>query len=413
MNQNFLHFGILLSNVVDKNSFIEKLLSDDKPEQLRPLKGCKGILFSDLTIAEIVENEHRHQHIEISTSQNRQLQTFSSGERRKVLLEYCLSQQPDFIIFDNPFDHLDHISRMELSEQMRNLAVGLSIIQLAHREDSLLPFIDKRGYVYDNSFVIHDLPQKTKNLKSNAVIEIPDTLLSFDKAYQKIVKFDKVNINYDDQPILQNISWEVKSGEFWQLIGPNGSGKSTILSLITGENPKAYGQNIVIFDRKKGSGESVWEIKKKIGHFSTNMTELFKRNQSVEHMILSGFFDSIGLYQKPSGLQLRKAEQWLDVVGMGHLKNQSFRTLSLGQQRLVLIVRALIKQPPLLILDEPFEGLDDDSAKMVANLLNILVKTTSITLLYVSHTLEKTLVPSHVFELKPSSIGSIGQVRDS
>ena len=148
--------------------------------------------------------------------------------------------------------------------------------------------------------------------------------------------------------------------------------------------------------------------KKNIGHFSTNLAELFKRNHTVEQMVLSGFFDSVGLYEKPSGLQQQKALQWLEVVNMSHLKNVYFNRLSLGQQRLILIVRALIKQPPLLILDEPFEGLDTENTNLVAQLVNTLIKKTAITVIYVSHTIEKALEPSHIYELTPHKNGSVG-----
>lgn len=369
------------------------------------------MLFSDLAIAQVIEKEHRHQTIEITTSQNRPLRTFSSGERRKALLEHCLAQNPDYIIFDTPFDHLDLQSRKELSRQFREISHSIAIIQLEHQRDNLLPFITQRGYVKDNSFAIFDLPAPHQALTPNILLDLPSSLVSCDQSYKKIINFDKVNVDYDGQPVVTNISWSINQGEFWQLIGPNGSGKSTLLSLITGDNPKAYGQNITLFDKRKGSGESIWDLKRKIGQFSTNLAELFTRNQTVEQMVLSGFFDSIGLYKKPSGLQLQKAAQWLGVIGLGHLRHSYFHKLSLGQQRLVLIARALVKQPPLLILDEPFEGLDVDSTRLVAQLITTLVVKTQFTIIYVSHTVENALAPSHIYELVPSVGGSIGHVR--
>ena len=410
MNQNLIHFEILVSNTVKKTIFINTILSSQSTGALAVFNGYNGVLFSDLTIAEFIEKEHRHDSIEMSNSEKRQLQTFSSGERRKVLLTYCLAQKPDYIIFDNPFDHLDLQSRTDLSHQLMELSKSISIIQLSSREESLLPFITKKGYVYDHSFFVSDTPEKVQNRQSHLASEFPSSLLAFNQNYENIIKLDSVCIDYDDKPIITNISWEVKQGEFWQLIGPNGSGKSTLLSLITGENPKAYGQNITIFDRKKGSGESIWDIKKRIGHFSTNLAELFKRNHTVEQMILSGFFDSVGLYVKPSGLQQQKAIQWLETIHMQHLKDVYFNRLTLGQQRLVLIVRALIKQPPLLILDEPFEGLDQENTDLVAQLLNILIEQTQITVIYVSHTIEKSLAPSHIYELTPHKDGSFGRI---
>ncbi len=406
-----IHYGIVISNAVDKKTFIQHILSKKSTGDLSVFNAFDGILFSDLAIAEFIEREHRHHISEIPSSKNRAFQTFSSGERRKMFLEYCIAQNPDYIIFDSPFDYLDHKSRLTLGDQLVKLSSGISILLLSNQEEDLLPFIKHRGYVSENSFEIYKMKELAESQINKHTFIFPSALMSFSENYKNIVKFNQVSVCYDEQPIVKNICWEINQGEFWQLIGPNGSGKSTLLSLISGDNPKAFGQDLIIFDRKKGSGESVWEIKKKIGYFSTNLAELFKRNHTVEQMILSGFFDSIGLYAKPSGLQQQKALQWLDVIEMKPLKNTYFNRLSLGQQRVVLIVRALIKQPPLLILDEPFEGLDIENTRLVSHLINSLAKNTDITIIYVSHTIEKTLTPSHIYELIPTENGSNGQLK--
>ena len=405
------HFGIILNNKVNKKDFVKKILSGDAPNQLAFFNKQSGILFSDLAITDFIEKEHKHHTIEITQLENRQLKTFSSGERRKAYLEYCLNQDPDYIIFDNLFDHLDHQSRKTLSDRLLKLSNSISIIQLTNRKESFLPFINNKWLIKDNSFQLSKINEVALATENTFKSDIPSSLLSFNEQCKSIVKFDKVSVSYDENPIIRDITWEVKKGEFWQLIGPNGSGKSTILSLITGDNPKAYGQNITIFGNKKGSGESIWDLKKKIGHFSTNLTELFKRNHTVNQMILSGFYDSIGLYREPSDLQQQKVAQWLEVIKMRHLKNMYFNRLTLGQQRLILIVRALVKQPPLLILDEPVEGLDYENAKLVTQLINTLIEKTEITVLYVSHTVEKSLLPTNIYELIPSENGSIGKLK--
>jgi molybdate transport system ATP-binding protein len=226
-----------------------------------------------------------------------------------------------------------------------------------------------------------------------------------------LVKFNNVCVSYNDKKIVKEINWTIKKGEFWQLIGPNGAGKSTLLSLITGENTKAYGQDIYIFGQKKGSGESIWDLKKRIGYFSTTLTELFSRNQTLEQLILSGFFDSIGLYKKPEESQIYIVNQWLKIINLLEHKKTPFLKLSLGQQRLALIIRAIIKQPPLLILDEPLEGLDDENSTLVTQLINYLISTSTITILYVSHRLESKLLPKLILELVPQKEGSIGIIK--
>ena len=224
-----------------------------------------------------------------------------------------------------------------------------------------------------------------------------------------LVKFNKVTVAYRDRTIIKDISWEINSGDFWQLIGPNGSGKSTMLSMIFGDNPKAYGQDIKLFGTKKGSGESVWEIKEKIGYFSSEMLRGFKRADSIGNMIVSGFFDSIGLYKIPTHQQIRAAHQWLQVLNMFDIRKQSFLSLSNGYQRLVLIARAMVKQPPLLILDEPTNGLDDFDAKLFVELINKISSETESAILYVSHRKEEGLTPDFIYELVPSIKGSSGK----
>ena len=185
-----------------------------------------------------------------------------------------------------------------------------------------------------------------------------------------LVHLQDVVVSYNGRAILNKINWTINPGEFWQLVGPNGSGKSTILSLITGDNPKGYGQNLVLFGIKKGSGEAVWDIKKNIGYLNATMTQFFPRLDSVEKMVLSGFFDSIGLYSMPNETQIKTAQQWLKIIGLYKERNAAFCFLPLGRQRMVMVARAMVKHPPLLILDEPTIGLDDDNIILFTALIN-------------------------------------------
>ncbi len=401
------HWDLLLSNQVDKGEFINTVLSGNSQGELSFFNGLKGILFSDIAIKKLIEEEFRHQSIEATVEANRNLRTFSSGERKKEFLKYCLNQNPDFIILDNPMDHLDHASRLALASEIQSISTSVSVIQLVNRSVDLLSFITNKAQIDDNSFELKPIKSVQSLEDSNYHIPIYDEV--FNDAV--LVKMRNVSVSYDERPILDSISWTINQGEFWQLIGPNGSGKSTILSLISGENTKGYGQDLELFGRKKGSGESIWEIKKKIGLYSTAMTDLFERNATLEQMILSGFFDSIGLYTQPTTLQRKIASQWLDLIEMGAFKNKIFNRLSTGQQRLALIIRAVIKHPPLLILDEPLEGLDDHNVALVIRLINTIKKQTNSTILFVSHRVESNLSPNAVLELIPSPTGSKGVIR--
>ncbi len=196
------------------------------------------------------------------------------------------------------------------------------------------------------------------------------------------------------------------------MAGKNGSGKTTLLSMITGDNPKAYGQNIFLFGTRKGSGESVWDIKKNIGYFTPAMVDRFRGYHSLENMLISGLLDSIGLYIKPSQAQLRVAREWLALLDMEDKKDCYFHDLSLGQQRLIMCVRAMIKHPLLLILDEPTAGLDDASAALVVDLVNKMAAESQTTIVFVSHRKEPELKSHFVYQLELTPEGSVGKVMD-
>jgi len=220
-----------------------------------------------------------------------------------------------------------------------------------------------------------------------------------------------VSVSYDGRQILNKISWTINASEFWQIVGPNGSGKSTILSLITGDNPKGYGQDLILFGRKKGSGETVWDIKQNIGYFTSTMTQFFSRMDSIEKMVISGFFDSVGLYIIPSELQVKTAHDWLKIIGLYEDRNKPFCFLPLGRQRIILVARAMVKHPPLLILDEPTSGLDDTNVAIFTALINKIAAESTSAILYVSHRAEKGLTPQYVYELIPGNNGSEGRIR--
>lgn len=404
------HWNILLSNQINKKDFIENILSGNAVGELAPFNDLKGLLFSDLAIDHFIQKEF--QYLELTAvDSNRKLSTFSSGQRKKKFLHYCIDQKPDFIIFDNPMDHLDQASRIELAKSMEAMASEIKIIQLINRHADLLPFISNNRQINSDDFVLENISNEIHESKIINQQGIPHPAHPIEYNQKILVQMNNVCVSYEERPIVKNINWTIQQGEFWQLIGPNGSGKSTLLSLINGDSPKGYGQDLHLFGRKKGSGESVWDIKKNIGYFATNMTSLFTRNHTLEQMILSGFFDSIGLYDLPTTLHKKIADEWLDLIGMLHLKNKMFKRLSVGQQRLAMIVRSVLKHPPLVILDEPVEGLDDENVAMVCQLINLLKQESNMTIVYVSHRIEPNLAPNSVFELISSEEGSTGIIK--
>ena len=413
-----IHWAVFLSNKANKLLLVHQLLSNKVPVPFEAFQGLKVALFSAIALQEFMAEEERHQFVAVSAGHNRQLRFLSNGEQKKALLEYLLLQMPDFIIADNPMDNLDFGSQAELKTMLTQIGERIPIIQLVNRQSDCLAFIQNAVGLNDKDELdFHGSVQQYFERQSREGPSFEGNIPASDYQYaltgNTLVEFRNVSVKYDERIIVKDICWQINVGEFWQLIGPNGCGKSTLLSLITGDNPKGYGQDLLLFGKKKGTGESVWSIKQKIGYFTSAINDLFSGHSSVEHMILSGFFDSIGLYVKPSSRQISCAQQWLVLIGMSAQKNKLFNTLSLGQQRMVLIVRAMVKHPPLLILDEPTAGLDDANAAIVVALINKLAADTTTAILYVSHRTEAGLCPNCIFELTAGAVGSIGEIKSS
>lgn len=219
--------------------------------------------------------------------------------------------------------------------------------------------------------------------------------------FENAVVMKDVSIRYFQRIILKDIQWTIKKGEKWALLGPNGSGKSTLLSLIYADNPQGYANNITLFDRKRGSGESIWDIKKEIGYVSPEMHLFYLKNVPAIDIVGSGFFDTIGLYRKCNTAQIKICEDWMKIFRIHHLKDTSFLKLSSGEQRLALLARAFVKNPSLIILDEPLHGLDKSNKEYVRRIIEDFCNHPDKTLIYVTHYPEEipSLVTSY-FNLK-------------
>ncbi|HRN54968.1 MAG TPA: ATP-binding cassette domain-containing protein, partial [Agriterribacter sp.] len=207
--------------------------------------------------------------------------------------------------------------------------------------------------------------------------------------FDHAVRMVDVSVQYGERTILKHINWEVKKGEHWSISGPNGAGKSTLLSLITGDNAKAYANEIYLFDKRRGSGESIWDIKRKIGYVSPEMHVYFDYTATCFETIASGLFDSIGLFKTLTAAQRAQVNQWMALFKLEPVQNKLLSLLSAGEQRLVLLARALVKNPPLLILDEPCQGLDREHVQQFKQIINDICGMFNTTLLYVSHYTEE------------------------
>ncbi len=326
---------------------------------------------------------------------NKRLIFLSGGELRKFFIIKALANKPKVLILDNPYIGLDISSRQHLNELLEGISAmkELQIILILSNPNDIpemithiLPIQEMglksiliRNEFLDNSSFIKDLfPEDEKE------ITIPKEEASA-PSYKYALKMENINIKYGNRTILKDLSWEVKQGEKWALLGPNGSGKSTLLSLVCADNPQSYANTFYLFDRKRGSGESIWDIKKRIGYISPEIHLYYLEEISVLNVVGSGFFDSIGLYRKCNEKQQSKSLEWMKVFGIDHLKDRSFMKISYGEQRLVLLARAFVKHPELLILDEPLHGLDKSKKAKVSKIIEKFCQLPGKTLIYVTH----------------------------
>ncbi|MBN3191900.1 molybdate ABC transporter ATP-binding protein ModF [Pectobacterium brasiliense] len=330
----------------------------------------------------------------------RRFKYLSTGETRKAMLCQALMPQPDLLILDEPFDGLDVTSRQQLADELRKLAgAGYTLVLILNRFDDIPDFINHVGVLADctltrvgeretilSEALVAQLAFSEK-LSGSSLPEPEDPqrhmTLPADEAR---IRLRNGVVQYNDRPILHELTWEVLPGQHWQIVGQNGAGKSTLLSLITGDHPQGYSNDLTLFGRKRGSGETIWDIKRHIGYVSSSFHLDYRVSTSVRNVILSGFFDSIGIYQAVSDRQRHLTEQWLTLLGLnGAIADTPFQSLSWGQQRLTLIARALVKHPALLILDEPLQGLDPLNRQLVRRWLDILIGEGETQLLFVSH----------------------------
>lgn len=328
--------------------------------------------------------------LSISHRRKASLIQLSNGEQKKLQLIKVLLQQAQVLVLDKTYTGLDISSRSLLHNIIdQQAAKGSTIILITDNKE--LPECITHIARLENGRIINIIPRLEFDFNKETA---PVTIHTFNKPvpvmpvlqdFKVIVKMDKVNVSYGNTHILKNISWEVRSGERWLLKGPNGAGKSTLLSLITGDNPQAYSNNIYLFDQKRGRGESIWDIKKKIGYVSPELHKYFDRNITVTQAIASGFFDTMGLYRQLNDSQKLLLAEWLTFFELGECADSQLSSLSAGQQRWVLLARALIKNPPLLVLDEPCQGLDDRHLQQFIQLTDTICTQSNTTLIYVSH----------------------------
>lgn len=333
----------------------------------------------------------------------------SSGELRKIQIFRALLGSAQFMIIDNPYIGLDEESRGIVNTILHDLSCkkGLQIILILSNPrdipewiDKILPIenrqcqpiIDRNTFLADTDYanrVLGIIPPKNN---------IGDFTVSDNAKYENALIFNNVSVTYYKKKILNDVTWQVKRGEKWALLGRNGCGKSTLLSLVCGDNPQAYVNDITLFDRKRGTGETIWDIKSHIGYLSPDMHTYYQKDIPCIDVVASGLFDTIGLYRKISDEQRVAAARWLKIFNAEHLAERSFVRISYGEQRLILLTRVFVKQPSLLILDEPLHGLDAGKKALAKNIIEEYCQNKAVTLIYVTHYTHE--IPSCVTQIK-------------
>jgi len=331
----------------------------------------------------------------------------STGETRKVLLTRALTCQPDLLILDEPFEGLDVDTLPLVRNILDELSNKIKMVLVFNRFNEIPDFVSHIAFLEngrikhqvstDDSGAIEGLTQLWHLKRED--IEIPkadpgDRLPPLDIS-EPLVRISNASIRYENNTVFENLDWHIQPAEHWQLTGPNGSGKTCLLNLITGDHPQCYVNDIVVFGYQRGSGESIWDIKQHIGYVSTALQWEYRVSISLKNVIISGFYDSIGLYEKASDTQKEIATQWLQLLGLDTKADQPFNQLSYGDQHLLLIARAMVKHPHMLILDEPCLGLDDLNRQLVLALIEKICAGNETTVIYVNHHAEDKIEGIH------------------
>lgn len=367
---------------------------------------------------------------------DRGLKYMSTGEIRRTLLARALISSKKLIILSDPFAGLDVQSRTILLNFFNTIAkqqtekesnsntphivlamerwheIPDSITNVLEFKNKNISFCGSRKD-YENLITSNENAENKQAQKESFTNSLNETLqetlvLQNEKTINNektpLVQMHNVNVGWGDNKVLRDLNWDLYQGEHWLIQGPNGSGKTTLLELITGNNMQVFSNDIKIFGNRRGSGETIWDIKKQLGIVSYRLHVEYRMvgGTSLQNVIISGFKDSIGLYETPTDVEIAAAKKWLKLGGFEGRESESFGNLSYGEQRAMLILRSAVKSPKILILDEPCHGLDENQRDKVLNLMETIGNSGSTTILHVTHdSTERISCEKNVLLLKP------------
>ena len=418
------HRGIISFDTTEKQEVKPNILLIEQQHQFKNRSNVQQFYYQQrfnssdaedtLTVAEQFDNTDQQLNqywinfFNLAPIIDKPLIQLSNGENKRLQLAKAMTESPSLLILDNPFIGLDKEGRSALQEGLNKIVqAGTKIILFASPQD-LPSCITHVAFIKEGKIDFAGPKDNQPMLVESSDDAIFPSPVALQKCYatssltfRHAVEMINVNIAYNGKEILSSFNWQVKKGERWCVTGPNGAGKSTLLSLISADNPQAYANDIYLFDRKRGTGESIWDIKKNIGYVSPELHLFFDLGVTCQEAVASGLFDTIGLFRKPGPNETSIVLEWMDMLGISAIKEKRLNQLSLGEQRLVMLTRALVKSPPLLILDEPCQGLDVQQTARFKNTIDFICGSTSTTLIYVSHySQDIPLCISHHLQLK-------------
>lgn len=320
---------------------------------------------------------------------NRELLKLSSGQTRKVILAKAIMNKPKLLLLDNPYVGLDMNARADFNSLIDKLVkeLKLSLIICDHETD--LPECINRHYFIENKTLVEFKTPKEHFGELGILNPIEEQIVALYQTSSRVdildvfLEMNDVKISYADHIIVNHINWVVKKGERWWLRGPNGSGKSALISMIYADIPQGYGQRLKLFGSPPGDGRTIWDIKKYIGFSSPELHFFMDSTLTSQEMVFTGIADQF-VKTRPDKLTVDLSDLFFSYFSIDHLKEQFFRKLSSGEQRLILLIRALIKRPLLLLLDEPFQAFDKHMIYKAKRLLELIVHE-HMAMIFVSH----------------------------
>ncbi|HAJ75691.1 MAG TPA: molybdenum ABC transporter ATP-binding protein [Gammaproteobacteria bacterium] len=385
---NRLDISEYSADAQDSGTLVQELIQSSRPNHQH----------DDRLLAELIAT------LDLAAVAAKGIRFLSSGQVRRVLLGRALyaqrPQAPQLLILDDPLESIDIDSQQRIASCIEKfLHDGFSSLQLCRRASDILPGVTHMAVMEDLQMLCQGSHTKVASsddfrhlLAGNPVLpekipaKIPGERITV-TAKQALIRLEHVDASYGELQVLDDISWRMEEDHHVLIEGPNGCGKSTLLSLIDGENHKGYGQEVYLFGRCKGSGETVWDVKAHFGVVSNELHNRYVKGWKVLDVVVSGFYDSVGLYDDSGAAEWEVARNWLQAFGIASFEKSYYHEISFGQQRLVLLARAMVKHPRILILDEPCVGLDDYHRELILGMLDLIAQQTTTQIVYVSHVL--------------------------